>query len=316
MVQAPVLSVVLHAQYAGKNFERSLMSMLDQTLPKKEYEVIVVDDASTDATSRILESFKDDLIVLRMDKRYGDPKCLNIGAAHSKGHLMLFSGVDCVADRRLLENHLRRHSVSDPCAVTGHIGWLDVDEQNTFVKFLEQSSFMFNQGPDYIRDPDNVSYQYLYGANFSIQKQVFSSVGMFNERLIPGWADIELGYRVQSAGIRIIYEKDAVVCHASDLSLSEFSKRMINVGRTAHRLKMLSPCGFPFSDQERDERSVLRLKLETEFCCSMAILFQFGYGHYRFGILRRLLFEAYRRALGNSFQLGYTRQRVRTLTSA
>jgi len=73
------------ANYIG----RALRSIVDQTFSKKNYEIIVVDDASKDQTSLVLKSFKDEIKIIKNKKRLGLAKSLNKAINVAKGKYFL-----------------------------------------------------------------------------------------------------------------------------------------------------------------------------------------------------------------------------------
>jgi len=80
------VAVIMAAHNEEKYIERALRSCLAQSAPPELYEVIVVDDGSTDATRRIADSFGARVLVLTNEVRLGLPASLNRGlkAAHSR----------------------------------------------------------------------------------------------------------------------------------------------------------------------------------------------------------------------------------------
>ncbi len=80
------VTVVMAAHNEQKYIERAMRSCLNQSAPRSLFEVVVVDDGSTDATARIARSFGDEVRVLSNDIQLGLPASLNRGlkAAHSR----------------------------------------------------------------------------------------------------------------------------------------------------------------------------------------------------------------------------------------
>ncbi len=141
----PRISVILHAARSGQNVLKCINSLLDQTLSREYYEIIVVDDASNDDTARVLQSFGDTLTVIRTEEKWGSSKSRNQGVKLAKGEIVLFTGVDCVADSRLLEEHLDSHSKYDCCGVVGRIDWQDDTSKSSFLEFIVESGMLFVQ---------------------------------------------------------------------------------------------------------------------------------------------------------------------------
>ena len=92
-VTAPRVSVVMGA-YNGERFLRpAIESILNQTF--RDFELIVIDDCSTDATPRILREFKDDRMrVVRNERNLGIAKTLNKGIAIARGEYVALQDHD------------------------------------------------------------------------------------------------------------------------------------------------------------------------------------------------------------------------------
>ena len=80
------MSVIVAAHDEERYIGRCLRSLLAQRFARSQFEIVVVDDGSTDRTSAILETFGADIRVIRNDKNLGLPASLNkaITSTHSK----------------------------------------------------------------------------------------------------------------------------------------------------------------------------------------------------------------------------------------
>lgn len=87
---------------------KTIESCLDQDFEKKNYEIIVVDNASTDGTSELLESLKDRVTIYRNEITFSMYKNHNICLEKAKGEYIIF----CHADDMLLENALSNYELT------------------------------------------------------------------------------------------------------------------------------------------------------------------------------------------------------------
>jgi len=99
----PFVSVILAARNEAEHIERCLAALARQDYPPEKYEVIVVDDRSTDATASLAAKFErrfPNFVVLGVGnhRRYACPKknALGLGIAQSRGELLLFTDADCI----------------------------------------------------------------------------------------------------------------------------------------------------------------------------------------------------------------------------
>lgn len=301
-----MISVVLQVWKSGQKLRKCITSLLNQTITKDWYEIIVIDDASIDDTAKVLDSFADILNVIRTEKRLGTSKSHNLGAKNAKGRILLFTDIDCIADDSLLEQHLISHSIHENCAVVGRIDWQEGTSKSIFLEFLEESRFWVCQNSSDIPDPNNVPYAYTYGANLSLPEKTYAAIGMSDERIFPGYySDTELGYRLYNDGVRIVYNKNAKVFHSTDLNISDFSKRMIAVGKAAVKLESINPKVFGFSNWKKEKYSIFKLRFLTKKFLFIALIYQFFERFNHGQNVRARLFEVYKKQLDYSFRLGF-----------
>jgi len=84
----PVISILITAHNVEKYIGRAIRSILNQSLPRDDYEIIVVNDCSTDRTRFALEVFEDDIRLINNKVRMGLPRSLNIGIKKAKAQFI------------------------------------------------------------------------------------------------------------------------------------------------------------------------------------------------------------------------------------
>lgn len=89
-----LISVIITAYNYEKYIERCLRSVLDQSLSLKSYEVIVVNDGSTDNTIKLLENYSDLVRVFNLPKNHGLSAARNIGIKKARGQFVVFVDAD------------------------------------------------------------------------------------------------------------------------------------------------------------------------------------------------------------------------------
>ena len=98
-----MISVVITTYNYGRYIERAIRSCLDQSMPKNSYEIIVVDDASTDNTALILDNYKDDVRIISFTENKGLAAARNEGVKKSKGQFVVFLDADDYIHHDLLK---------------------------------------------------------------------------------------------------------------------------------------------------------------------------------------------------------------------
>jgi glycosyltransferase involved in cell wall biosynthesis len=104
------ISVVMPTYNRRERCAIALKRLFDQTIPKEEYEVLVVDDGSSDGTREYLESLalQTNLRYLRHNHR-GRAATRNLGLRNARGELVLFVDDDVLTTPGLLEKHYEAH---------------------------------------------------------------------------------------------------------------------------------------------------------------------------------------------------------------
>jgi glycosyltransferase involved in cell wall biosynthesis len=97
-----MISVIITTYNYEQYIERAIRSVMDQSLAKKQYEIIVVNDASTDNTSKILENYADDIRLIDLKKNVGLSAARNTAVKKAKGQFVVFLDADDYIHRDLL----------------------------------------------------------------------------------------------------------------------------------------------------------------------------------------------------------------------
>jgi glycosyltransferase involved in cell wall biosynthesis len=100
---SPKISVIIPTFEHGDTIEACLLSLFAQTF--KDFEIIVVNDGSTDNTAEILEKYKDKIKIINQENR-GAPAARNRGFQESNGEFLLFCDADVIAKPEMLQKML------------------------------------------------------------------------------------------------------------------------------------------------------------------------------------------------------------------
>ncbi len=97
-----MVSVIITAYNYDRYIERAIRSCMDQSLNEDEYEIIVVNDCSTDNTDKILENYKNDVRVFNLEKNSGLSAARNFGVRKALGQFIIFIDADDYIQHDLL----------------------------------------------------------------------------------------------------------------------------------------------------------------------------------------------------------------------
>ena len=214
-----MFSVIIPTYNAAETLYELLVSLVAQTF--KNFEIIVVDDCSTDDTSAIVSAF--DCNYIRLQKNSGPACCRNRGAETAKGDLLVFTDSDCKAGPDWLENIHRHFENNDIHALMGRL----VIFPSTFLGD-SISGLGFPAGGaigfDKIwRVDENGFTNSLSSCNCALRKDIYQDIGGYDE-IFPfaGGEDSYLAYCLRKAGYRIKYCPDVVSYHPARSTLKNF----------------------------------------------------------------------------------------------
>lgn len=228
----PDLSVVIATRNRAQQLCRALASLAAQSLPGHLFQVIVVDnDSSDDTAERAASALKQfHHAKLLKESRPGAAAARNTGIAASDGEIIVFLDDDVVADQALLREHLDSHRDRGNIAVLGALRFPWTGNESPVFRLLVKKpellqSFSFE-------DAQNVSFLYFYTCNLSMNRRFFVQNQAFDEGFLgSGFEDTELGYRFLQTGGRLIFNSRASALHDAQVSASALARKQFNNGR-------------------------------------------------------------------------------------
>ncbi len=200
----PYISVIIPA-YNSIKFIRECLEALDEST-YKSFEIIVIDDGSTDNTVQIAREMGS--AVFKLDSQSGPAVARNFGAEHAKGEILLFIDSDVLVKRDTLQ--LVASTFTDNPDISALFGSYDDTPADT--EFLSQYRNLLHHYVHQKSNPDATTFWAGCGA---VRKDVFLELDGFDNKKFaePSIEDIELGYRMKESGYRIKLDKDLQVTH-------------------------------------------------------------------------------------------------------
>jgi GT2 family glycosyltransferase/glycosyltransferase involved in cell wall biosynthesis len=186
--------------------------------PEHLYEVILVDNASTDGTAELLAGLGGDVAVVTNDENAGYTIACNQGAARAAGKYLVFLNNDTEPQPGWLEALI---GAAEAERTVGAVGAMLVYPDG---RLQEAGGLVFRDGSgwNYGRgdDPGRPEYQrpaevdYCSGAALLVRADLFRRLGGFDERYAPAYyEDTDLCFGLRSIGATVVYEPGAVVVH-------------------------------------------------------------------------------------------------------
>jgi GT2 family glycosyltransferase len=208
-----------------------VLDALDAQIDAPEFETIVVDDGSSDATNATISRRKG--ITFRTQPNGGPGRARNHGVTLATGTFVVFIGDDTVPEPRFLAEHARVHrdAGDDPLvACLGYTGWPASERVTAFMDYINDYGLQF--GYKLIEDGAVVPYNFFYTSNISIDRNLLAAHPFDTTFPSAAWEDIELAYRLDGLGLKIRYNAKAVTRHYHPMTIDSFARRQYTVGKS------------------------------------------------------------------------------------
>ena len=181
------------------------------------YEVVVVDDFSSDET-RELQCVISGARILRNETNRGFIEACNRGAGTARGEFVVFLNNDTLVSRDWLASLLEPFDDPDVGIVGAKLVFPDGRLQESGgIIFSDGSGWNFGRGDD----PAKPKYEFLYDAHYcsgaclAVRRELFQKLGGFDTRFVPMYyEDADLAFAVRAAGLRVVYQPTCVIVHA------------------------------------------------------------------------------------------------------
>jgi len=231
------MSVIVPTFNRKDKLERCLKALAAQTLPAEDFEVVVIDDGSTDDTREFLKSLTTPFrLVQCSQKNQGVGAARKLGVESASGEYLLLINDDTIADPKLLQEHLRlQHEYHDSCfAVLGTFEYERAARKRALTHFLSVDPFMFPQVTMY---PGwNYGPTHFVTCNLSVRRDAVLACGSFDPSYRVG-EDTELGLRMAANGCKVLYNPQARSWHDHlDITVTDMVRRAKAYGPVHLRL--------------------------------------------------------------------------------
>jgi glycosyltransferase involved in cell wall biosynthesis len=236
----PFVSVILPVYNDAEALRRCLHSLQAQTYPADRFQVIVVDNGSTDDNPQsVVAEFPG--YQYSVETKIGSYAARNKGISLAIGEAYAFIDSDCIASPQWLEEGVRTLLIHPECGLVG--GRVDFFEQDpdhpTSVELFELVvKFRLKEWIE--------KRHICMTCNMFVWTKVIDTAGTFNENLKSA-GDIEWSSRVHAAGLKLIYNDKACMKHPARKTWREMIKRTRRIEGGKHDLRLIGD-GSIFSE--------------------------------------------------------------------
>jgi glycosyltransferase involved in cell wall biosynthesis len=200
--------VIVPAYNGPKVLPASLGALEASDLPRTEWELIVVDDASTDGTGHLAEQYADR--VVRLDQRpHGPSYARNRGVEVARGEVLVFIDADVTVHPATLRQFCEAFRDA-PQEVAAIFGSYDANPPAPGVVSRYRNLYHH-----YVHHQNPGEAETFWAGCGAVRAAAFRAVGMYNEWHFsrPQVEDIELGHRLRDHGYRILLRPDIQATH-------------------------------------------------------------------------------------------------------
>jgi glycosyltransferase involved in cell wall biosynthesis len=209
LAEPPSVSVIVPVYNGAATIAACLESLVNQTYPADAYEIIVVENGSTDETTRIVQAeVGPHPARLLHSAQRGPAAARNLGLASSEADIVAFTDADCIASTDWLSELVKPYADPQVGGVGGQILACHHGDRTMVELFLEQHPPLVN-----FVSGEHEFLPHLYTANGSYRRSLLDEIGGFNPGLITA-QDVDVAWRVQlQTGARLCYAPCAIVYH-------------------------------------------------------------------------------------------------------
>ena len=206
-----------------------------QTYPHNQFEVVISDDGSTDGTGALVEVMKNSMpydIRFFAHQHCGCGGTHNIGIQQAEGDIVLMLADDILPEPQIIEEHIKTHEENpeDCTFVMGKLTQSMELPQTVFQNFW--NSILNRLFPN--STTEQYDYTNFWVSNMSFKKEFMLKHGMFRDWPAASHEDLELGYRLQQKGMKLIFNPNALGYHHDTETIESVCARAYMSGYNWH----------------------------------------------------------------------------------
>ena len=211
-----MISVIIPSYNSEKTIQRTIEALLNQKFPKNNYEIIIVDDGSSDQTVNVAREYPVKVFPLPHN---GPAYARNFGAKKSRGNVILFTDSDCVPDKNWIKNMVEPFEDKEVVGVSGT--YKTLNKESFIARF---GGYEIDQRHEKMAKQKTIDFIGTFSAGY--RKNIFLKFGGFDTRFkTSSGEDPELSYRIAKAGLKQVFKPSAFVYHPHPATLFKYLRQ-------------------------------------------------------------------------------------------
>jgi GT2 family glycosyltransferase len=213
------LSIVVPTHRRWDTLRLTLAALAAQT--EQGFETIVVVDGTDDDVPELGG------VTLVQQEHAGPGVARNRGVDQSERRLVLFIGDDMIPRPTFVAAHLARHRAepAEEAAVLGRIVWHPSVPRDRLHRWLDWSCALFDYRQLEDERAEDAQWSRFYSSNVSVKRDFYLAVGGFDPDFAYDYEDLDFGWRAREHGMRLLYERDALVEHLHPYDWATLERR-------------------------------------------------------------------------------------------
>ncbi len=212
-----MISVIVPAYNTEKTIQKTLVALNNQNYLKNNFEIVCVDDGSTDGTKEIIKRFKRVKLIVAEHK--GPAAARNLGVKHAKGEILLFTDADCVPSKNWIRNMAEPFRDKEIEGVSGT--YKTLNKNSLTARF---AGYEINERHKKLRKEKYTDFIGTYSAGY--RRKTFLEFGGFDTTFsTASGEDPELSFKMSMKKLKMIFQPKAFVYHKHPDSLWKYLKQ-------------------------------------------------------------------------------------------
>jgi len=218
---SPKVSVII-VNYNGKTLlEKCLESLFEVNYD--DFEVILVDNNSTDETIEFVTKNYPSIIIIKLDSNKGFAEPNNMGAKIAKGEYLLFLNNDTVVTTNFISEMIKVIENDKKIAICQSLLLKPDQSVDSSGDFIDKLGVVYNskKNVDDIREISSAR-----GASMLVKKELFHNLEGFDERFFVSFEDVDIGWRTWIMGYKVVIVPKSVVYHIGEQTIKKIKPKI------------------------------------------------------------------------------------------